>query len=492
MQQPTEKLSIVEKVGYSLGDLAANLIFQTLMTFITFFYTDIYNIPPAKAAVIIFIGGMIGAFFNPLIGILADRTNTRWGKFRPWILFTSVPFGAIALLAFSTPDFSEQGKIIYAFVTYILLLFIYSANNLPYAALSGVLTGNMSERNSVSSYRFVAVMVAQFIIQALLLPIVLIMGDGDKAVGFVRAMTMFSIVGSVLFIITFITTKERITTQAVEQSKVSDDLKDLFTNVPWLIILFVTTAVVTGLALKGGLYIYYFEIYHDAAAIGQFLNDSGFNGAMASLNSGLRSLGLTEFAWPEDAPTSGFSIFNAIGIIFMIIGILFTKPLANRFGKRNVFFAGLLSSTIAQCLFYFIPSTNIAPVYLTQIAHGFLYGITIPLLWSMIADVADYSEWKTFRRATAITFAAMIFGLKVGLSLGGSLVGASLSFFHYDATLATQAMDTQLGIKISMSFYASAPFFVACGLMLLYKINKKMETTIELDLLQRRLDAQKP
>ncbi|BCD99898.1 MFS transporter [Marinagarivorans cellulosilyticus] len=489
MQQPTEKLSVIEKIGYSLGDLAANLIFQTLMTFITFFYTDVYNIPPAKAAVIIFTGGMIGAFFNPLIGILADRTNTRWGKFRPWILFTSVPFGVIALMAFSTPDFGEQGKIIYAFITYVLLLFVYSANNLPYAALSGVLTGNMQERNSVSSYRFVAVMVAQFIIQALLLPIVLIMGDGDKAVGFSRAMTMFSIVGVVFFLITFITTKERITTVAAKSSKVTDDLKDLITNVPWLIILLVTTAVFTGLALKGGLYIYYFENYLDEAALAAFLDSSGFNASMAALNSSLTSMGLTEFAWPEDAPTSGFSVFNASGIILMIVGIGFSKFFADKFGKRNVFGIALFLATAAQCYFYFIPSDSIAPVFITQILHGFLYGITIPLLWTMIADVADYSEWKTFRRATAITFAAMIFGLKVGLSLGGALVGFMLDNFDYDVGLVTQTLATQEGIKLSMSFFAGIPFFIASGLMLFYCINKQMENDIEKSLADRRMAA---
>ena len=171
-QIPAQKLSVVEKVGYSLGDLAANLIFQTLLTFLAFFYTDVYGISPGKAATIMAIGGFFGAFFTPVMGIIADRTNTRWGKFRPWLLWTSIPFGAVALLAFSTPDFDENGKVIYAFVTYILLLIIYAANNLPYSALSGVLTGNMSDRNSLSSYRFVAVMVAQFIIQVLLLPVV--------------------------------------------------------------------------------------------------------------------------------------------------------------------------------------------------------------------------------------------------------------------------------------------------------------------------------
>jgi Na+/melibiose symporter-like transporter len=172
----TQKLSVLEKVGYSLGDLAANLIFQTLMAFLAFFYTDIYKIPADKASLVMLTGGIIGAVFNLFMGAIADRTNTRWGKFRPWILWTAIPFGAIALLAFTTPDFSENGKLIYAFITYILLVVIYSANNLPYSALSGVITGSMKERNSLSSYRFVSVMLAQFIIQVLLLPLAISVG----------------------------------------------------------------------------------------------------------------------------------------------------------------------------------------------------------------------------------------------------------------------------------------------------------------------------
>ena len=176
MYSNNPKLSVIEKIGYSLGDLAANLIFQTLMTFLAYFYTDVYKIPAGTAGVIIFVGGISGAFFNILMGIIADRARTRWGKFRPWLLWTSIPFGVISLLAFSTPDFSESGKVAYAFTTYLLLVIVYSANNLPYSALSGVITGDMKERNSLSSYRFVAVMVAQFIIQALLLPLALSLG----------------------------------------------------------------------------------------------------------------------------------------------------------------------------------------------------------------------------------------------------------------------------------------------------------------------------
>lgn len=486
MSTINHKLSVTEKIGYSLGDLAANLIFQTLMTFLAFFYTDVYQIPAATAATIIFIGGFFGAFFNVIMGAIADRTETRWGKFRPWILWTSVPFGVISLLAFSTPDFSQDGKIIYAITTYFLLVIIYSANNLPYSALSGVLTGDMKERNSLSSYRFVAVMVAQFIIQVLLLPLVLILGDGDKAVGFKSAMGIFAVVGVIFLLITFWTTRERVVPKPEQKSTVKEDLADLFKNQPWLVMLFLTILVFITLALKGGMYIYYFQNYLSEPALVGFLENVGFNNFIDGLNSLLIGMGLTEFQWPEDAPTSAFSLFNAGGIIFMIIGIFFSKSLADRFGKRDVFGIGLFISTIFILLFYFYAPDSIGLVFISQILHGFFYGITIPLLWAMIADVADYSEWKNNRRATAIIFSAMIFGLKIGLSIGGALVASLLAAYGYSADLITQAPTTAEGIKTAVSIYAAIPFLLGAALLFFYEINKKMELQIEKDLLISR------
>ncbi len=485
-QQADHKLSVREKIGYSLGDLAANLIFQTLMTFLAFFYTDVYQIEPAAAATIIFAGGLIGACFNPVMDIIADRTHSRFGKFRPWILWTSVPFGIIALAAFSTPAFSPEGKILYAFCTYVLLVLVYSANNLPYSALSGVLTGNMAERNSLSAYRFVAVMVAQFIIQALLLPLVLLMGDGDKAVGFEKTMTLFACVGVLCFLITFFTTRERVQSISSARSSVRQDLADLVQNKPWAIMLAITVLVFITLALKGGTYIYYFEHYLQEAAIAAFLQDIGFHRFMAALNAGLTGLGLTRFSWPEDPATSGFSLFNAGGIICMIIGIGFSKPLADRFGKRNVFAAALLVSTLFILAFYVLPPDAIGLVFLAQILHGFFYGITIPLLWAMIADVADYSEWKNHRRATAIIFSAMIFGLKLGLSIGGALVAAILAQVGYDASLASQSAETINGIRLAVSLYAALPFLLAVAGICFYQINKQQESLIERELSARR------
>ncbi|MDX3773403.1 MFS transporter [Chromatiaceae bacterium AAb-1] len=489
MQTDSQKLSITEKVGYSLGDLAANLIFQTLMTFLAFFYTDVYQIPAGAAAAIIFTGGLIGAFFNPLMGIIADRTQTRWGKFRPWLLWTAVPFGIIALLAFSTPDFSPQGKIAYAFTTYVILVLVYSANNLPYSALSGVLTGNMAERNSLSSYRFVAVMVAQFVIQVLLLPLVLILGDGDKAVGFEKTMTLFACVGMLFFLIAFITTKERVLAISSQTSSIRQDLTDLLRNRPWAIMLTLTVLVFITLALKGGMTIFYFEHYLSEPHIAVFLEDIGFNAFIVGLNSLLTGMGLTEFSWPEAAATSGFSLFNAGGIICMIIGIGFSKPLADRFGKRDVFATALLVSTLFILLFYLLPPDAIGLVFLAQILHGLFYGITIPLLWAMIADVADYSEWKNHRRATAIIFSAMIFGLKLGLSIGGALVAGILAQVGYDAQLAVQTADTVNGIRLAVSLYAAVPFLLGVAAMCLYEINKHKESQIEQELSARRSAA---
>ena len=331
MKTIPQKVTVFEKIGYSLGDLTANLIFQTLMTFIAFFYTDVFKIPPTSASAIIFAGGMIGAFFNPVMGAIADRTTTRWGKFRPWILWTAVPFGIIALLAFSTPNFGVHGKVIYAFVTYVLLVLIYSANNLPYSALSGVMTGDMSERNSISSYRFVAVMVAQFVVQALLLPLVLIFGHGDKTIGFEKVMTIFAITGVVFFIITFLTTHERIVSKAEQKSSLKQDLSDLFKNKPWIAMLVLTIFIFITLALKGGMYVYYFKNLIDPSQLEVFLERIGFNGFIADLNSLMTTVGLVGFVWPSDAATSGFSLFNGCGIILMIIGIGFSKPLADKF-----------------------------------------------------------------------------------------------------------------------------------------------------------------
>lgn len=480
------KLSVVEKIGYSLGDLAANLIFQTLMAFLAFFYTDIYKIPAASASLVMLVGGIIGACFNLVMGAIADRTNTRWGKFRPWVLWTALPFGIISLLAFSTPDFGESGKVLYAFLTYFLLVIVYSANNLPYSALSGVLTGDMKERNSLSSYRFVSVMVAQFIIQVFLLPLALSLGHGNKAKGFEEVMFIFATTGIICFLITFLTTKERIAPPKEQKTSVAQDLKDLSNNRPWIIMLMVTVLVFITLALKGGMNIYYYKYYLTTNSQIGFLDSVGFNKIIRALGNTFSAEAFSAFSQPDSAPYAAASFANAFSTIAMIIGIFFTKPLADRFGKRNVFGVFITVSALCLIAISFYNNSAVWPVFITQVLHGFFYGITIPLLWAMIADVADYSEWKNNRRATAIIFSAMIFGLKFGLSIGGALSAWLLSRFGYQADAVAQTAAATNGIKLLISVIPGAIFLAAVCLLFGYSIDKKEELQIEKALKEKR------
>ena len=479
MNHVSQKLSVLEKFGYSLGDLAANLVFQTLMTYLAYFYTDIYGLNATDATAIMFIVGTVAAFgFNPIIGALADRTNSKWGKFRPWILYTSIPLGVISVMAFSTPNFSYDGKVIYAVITYTLLLLLYASSNLPYSALSGVITGDMKERNSISSYRFVAVMFAQFFVQVFMLPIIIYAGAGDKAIGIEIVMTWLAVIGTIMLLITFFTTKERIVPTEEQKSSLYEDLQDLLTNRPWLIMLILTTLTFISLAMKGGSYVYYFENYIDETRLTVFISP---------ILDYLTTIGINFFG--NDPVSAGFGLFNAGGIIFMIFGIGLSKVLADKYGKRNVFALFLFISTIFIILFNFYDKSSVELMFGSQILHGFFYGITIPLLWAMIADVADFSEWKNNRRATAIIFSAMMVGLKLGLTIGGGLVVQILGNYGYEANKElAQSEHVIQGVKLLVSLYPAIPFLIGIVLLFFYEIDKKMETQIEIDLRDRRIN----
>ena len=422
MKTNSQKVSVLEKIGYSLGDLAANLVFQTLVTFLAFFYTDIYGLQNDHASVIMLVVGLVAAFaFNPIIGALADRTRSRWGKFRPWILFTAIPLGVIALLAFTTPDFSYKGKLIYAAGTYTLLLLAYAASNLPYSALSGVLTGDMSERNSLSSYRFAAVMFAQFFVQVFMLPIILHVGNGDKAAGIESVMTWMAIIGTVLLLITFLTTKERVVPRPEQQASLKEDLRDLFKNRPWIIMLTLTILVFVTLAMKGGSYVYYFNNYVDEAALQNFIQP---------ILDSLSAIGLNFFE--SDVASAGFGLFNAGGIIFLDDRNCSVKKNWPINSENAMCSESLYLSP--PCLLYpsfFNNPEDVRLMFLAQALHMFFYGVTTPILWAMIADVADYSEWINNRRATAIIFSAMMVGLKAGLAIGGAIVTWILGLYGY-------------------------------------------------------------
>lgn len=447
MQTGTEKLPVKEKVGYALGDTAANLIFQTMIMFQLAFYTDTFGITAAAAGTLLLVARFWDAIFDPIMGIVADKTNTKWGKFRPWILWTAVPFGIMGFLTFLTPDLSVSGKLIYAYVTYLVLMMVYSANNLPYSALSGVMTGDLGERTSLSSYRFVCAMIAQMIIQGLALPLVNYFGQGNSAKGYQWTMGIFSALAVFLFLITFVSTKERIQPAPNQKSTIREHFADLFKNGPWIVMFVFTLILFITLSMRGSVVLYYFRYY-----VGQ-----------------------------EDL----FGLFNVLATIATIIGIFFSKGLAMKYGKRNVFIGGLIGTTFFTALFVVIPPNAIYEMFATEILRQFSYGFTIPLLWAMMADVADFSEWKNKRRATGIIFSAIVFGLKAGLGFGGAITGYVLALYGYVPNVA-QNQGALTGIKLTMSIFPAVTFGICVICLFFYKINKQMEITITEELKERR------
>jgi GPH family glycoside/pentoside/hexuronide:cation symporter len=442
-----QKLPIREKVGYALGDTAANFIFQTMVMFQLAFYTDTFGITAAAAGTLLIVVRFWDAIFDPIMCIVADRTNTRWGKFRPWILWTAVPFGIMGFLTFLTPDLSPAGRLVYAYVTYIVLMMVYSANNLPYSALSGVMTGNLAERTSLSSYRFVFAMLAQLIIQGLALPMVHHFGQGNSAKGYQFTMGIFSAVAVVLFFITFANTRERIQPAPDQESSLKKHFGDLLRNGPWLAMFILTVILFITLSMRGSVVLYYFKYY---------VRDESL------------------FSW-----------FNVLGTTSTIVGIFFSKSLAMRFGKRNVFIGGLAGTTFFTAAFLFLPPRATTVIIGTEMLRQFLYGFTIPLLWAMMADVADYSEWKNHRRATGIIFSAIVFGLKAGLGFGGAITGYILTFYGYVPN-AEQSPHSLDGMRYAMSIFPAITFGLCVVCLFFYGINQQAEVQITDELAERR------
>jgi sugar (glycoside-pentoside-hexuronide) transporter len=366
-----------------------------------------------------------------------------------------LPYGIIAVLAFSTPDLSYNGKLVYAYVTYILLMLIYSANNLPYSALSGVMTGDIAERTSLSSYRFMLAIAASFVIQAMGPAILQHYSHGATghydAHAYQVMMGIFGALSVVFFVITFVTTKERISPPVEQDASIKKDLKGLVKNGPWWALFALTIFVFITLSMRGSIMKFYFEYYVKKPDL---------------------------FGW-----------FNGVSQGASLVGILFSKPLTMRFGKKAVFIAGLGITAILTAAFMFIGADQVSLMFVTEGVRSLAYGFTIPLLWVMMADVADYSEWKTGRRATGIVFSAIVFGLKAGLGFGGAIAGWLLGAYGYvaNAEQSARALD---GIRLTSSLYASIPFFLGVGCLFFYGINKQLNIQITEELTVRRKSAE--
>ena len=489
MTDNTGKLARKEKIGYAMGDIATNFFFQSMILYQTRFYTDTAGLSAVAVGTMFLVLRLGDAVFDPVIGALSDRTRTRWGSFRPWVLWTAVPFGVIFWLVYVTPNVGPQGKLLYAYLTYTLVMMLYSANNTPYAALMGVMTPDAGERSSVAGYRFVGALIGQFLIQALPLPLVEKLGAGDSARGWALTMGLFGALIVVLNLVAFASTRERVQPEPGERHPIKDDLHDVFTCRPWLVMFVLTLAVFTMLVVRGSSSNYFFAYYLDQDAIRQFLGRVGLaglgTGSVTGWKAMLDALGLLVKADNSNAAAVGLSLFMVLGSLVQIAGIMASKPLTDRFGKKAVFMAGVAVTTAATLGVFLVGPRSLGLLFWLGILWGVGWGPTVPLLWVMIADVADYSEWKTHRRATGFMFAGILFALKAGLSLGGALSAWVINAYGYVPNVP-QTPYALLGIRLGASVYPGIALGIVLVCLALYPIGRPLGRRIQDDLAERR------
>ncbi|MBK8945962.1 MAG: MFS transporter [Ignavibacteriae bacterium] len=455
-------LSLKEKIGYSLGDAASNIYFQTFIIFLLNFYTDVFGLPAAAVGTMFLITRIFDAVNDPIMGTIADRTNTKWGKFRPFVFFFGIPFVIMGVLTFTTPDYDVSGKLIYAYITYNLLMVMYTIVNVPYSALMAVITPNSLERTELSSFRFVAAFVGGLIVQGSTIYLVKYFGNGNDAVGWQYAMGILGLLALTFLFITFVTTKERVQPPKNQKIEVKKDLKDLFSNKAWLLIAGATVFQLIFIVVRSSSIVYYFKYY----ILDQKLNLFG-----------------TVIDLPYETFTSTFLL---TGTIFNIIGAILTKWISKKFDKRNTYVGCLLISAVGSIAFYFLSPQSVILIFLINILISFAWGPVSVLQWAMYTDAADYSEWKNNRRATGLLMAASLFALKLGLTVGGALVGYILAYYGYVAN-ETQTPETINGMILLMSLYPAVFGIIGAGLMFFYPLTNKMMLKIEHDLTQRRI-----
>ncbi|HZZ17817.1 MAG TPA: MFS transporter [Opitutaceae bacterium] len=489
MSTPTTRLSRSEKVGYSLGDIATNFFFMSMILYQTRFYTDTVGLSAVAVGSLFLLVRGADAIFDPIVGALSDRTNTRFGRFRPWVLWTALPFGLIFWLVYRSPDTGQTGKLVYAAVTYILVMMLYSANNTPYSALMGVMTADDSERTSISTYRFVAAMIGQFLIQALTLPLVDKLGGGNSAKGWSMTMGIFGAIMVVLYLITFATTKERVLPNPKMKSSIKDDLRDVFTCRPWVMMFLLTLCVFTTLVLRGSSMNYYFAYYLDPAQLRSFLDMVGLGsmgtGQLSWWKQALDALGLIAKPDGSNSASVALSFFLMAGNVIQIVGILLSKPLSDKFGKKAVFLAGMGLSTVVTVIIIFVPPSSINLLFVLSMLWPLGWGPTVPLLWVMIADVADYSEWKNSRRATGFIYAGILFALKAGLGFGGALSAWLLAAFDYVPN-TVQSPHALLGIRLCATVFSAVPFVLGLICLAAYPIGRELGAKVQRELAERR------
>ena len=442
------KLSFKEKFGFSCSEIGGSGLWQILIIFLAPFYTDTVGLDPTEVATLLLVVRIFDAVNDPVMGIIADRTNTRWGKFRPYLLLMAIPFGVVTMAVFYGPDLSADGKLIYAYITYILLMVSYTSIMIPVSALSGVMSAEAEDRTSINVFRFTIAFAIAMILQRFLLPSVEFFGKGDDALGFRWTLGIFVMVAVAGFWAAFAATKERVK-QAVSsgRSSVLRDLVDLARNRPWLILLFVSILMWFFFAIRGGVQVYYFKYYY------------GDEGAV--------------------------SAFMFWGTVCTLVGVLATGWLTRFIEKRTLFIVCLLVWGTLCIGFYWVEPGDLILLYVFQITSSLAGGPAMPLIWSMMGDLADNYEYEQGRRATGLVFSASTLAQKFGGAIGGSASLYLLAWYGFQAN-EVQNMDVKNGLRDMMSWYSTIGFFICAGLVTLYPLTRAKMLEIKRELASRK------
>jgi GPH family glycoside/pentoside/hexuronide:cation symporter len=446
----TLELPWLEKISYGVADMGFNFYWANIATYLMFFYTDVFGISALSAGSMLFAIKIANAFTDPMIGGLADRTSTRFGKFRPYLIWMALPLAAAGVLTYTTPNFSEHGKLVWAYGTYFLMMLCYTGINIPYNALSGVISSDSQERSTVNGLRFLFAFGGSTLVTAATPSLVKWLGNGNERLGWQLTMAFWGVAASGIFLVTFFNTRERIAPANTQNSNIRQDIKDLSQNRPWIVLFLLALIIMITITLRTSSAPYYFKYYVGRPKL--------------------------------------IGAFVPVYMAAAAAGASVTPILTRFFDKRRLLMVLMSATGFLSIAFFFIPKDQVAWMFALQIAIGLVLGPKSPLAWAMYADTADYNEWRTGRRATAMTFAAATFSQKLGTALAAAVMGWVLAALGYVAN-AVQTTKSQRGIVMMMSFIPALFAFVAVVAMMFYKLDNGQMAQIQEDLAKRKAAA---
>ena len=461
-----DRISLREKVGYGFGDAASSMFWKLFGMYLMFFYTDIFGLEAQVVGTMFLITRVWDSLFDPIVGAFADRTKSKWGKFRPYLLYVAVPFGVIGAFTFFTPNIGTTNKVVYAYVTYSLMMMVYSAINVPYASLLGVISPSPKVRNILATYRMTFAYIGSFVTLLLFSPLVHYFSDNSststqKEYGWFMAASIISICSVILFIFCFLWTKERVLPVNDTNSSLKQDIKDLLHNKPWWILLGAGVAALVFNSIRDGATLYYFKYYIEEESFGK----------------------VTILSIPF--VLSG--VYLALGQAANILGVILAAPLSNKIGKKSTYMGAMILATIFSLLFYWMDASNLYLIFIFQVVISICAGSIFPILWSMYADCADYSEYQTGNRATGLIFSSSSMSQKLGWAFGTAITGWLLGYFGFQAN-QSQSIETLSGIRMFLSFFPAIGTVLSVVFISMYPLNEGKMLNISSELQKRRLN----